>query len=359
MATRPQIKRPLLMHVSTRDQILFAKHLTVMLESGIPLRDALKTMRDLPMSVSQRYVIQTAIKDLSDGLQLGLSLQKFPRTFDAFFVNVISVGESSGTLSSALKYLATQLEKADEIRGRVQAAILYPAIVFVGALGIAVYLAFFLLPQILPLFKSLTVELPWTTRVLLSTTNALRDHWLIIAIVTVAVIASAILLFRIQRVRRTWHRTLLMIPVLGALVRDFQTTQFARILGTLLTSGIKIVQALKITSTSLTNLAYSDELARVGDLVNHGEAMGTELGKKPRLFSPTAASMISIGERTGRLPTALLTLAEFTEKEVDATTRNLTTLLEPMVLVVVGGMVGFIALSIITPIYQLTQGIGH
>ena len=359
MPTIAPAKRPLFMHVGTRDRILFAKHLTVMLESGIPLRDALKTMRDLPISDSLRYVLQTAIQDLSGGLQLGLSLQKFPSLFDAFFVNVISVGESSGTLSSSLQYLAAQLEKADEIRSRVQAALLYPAVVLAGAVGIAIYLAFFLLPQILPLFKSLTVELPWTTRALLSITGGLRQHWLIIIILSLIAIVGGGLLLRVPRVRFAFDRVLLSLPVMGTLSRDFQTTQFARILGTLLTSGIKIVQALNITAGSLTNLTYRREINRVANLVDHGETMGGELGKKRHLFSATSASMIAIGESTGRLPTALLMLAEFTEKEVDATTRNLTTLIEPLILVLVGGLVGFIALSIITPIYQLTQGMGR
>lgn len=357
MGRSKKLKKPLFLSLNTRDKVNFARHLAVMLDAGIPLHEALGVLEEQIADPSLQYVLRSAIADLADGLPLHMSIAKFPKLFDAFFINAMSVGESSGTLSSTLRYLSVQLEKSEDLKGKVQSALLYPAIVFTGALGIGAYLAFFMLPKILPLFTSLNVTLPPTTRALLAISGWLAAYWpwFVGGVILLAVGIS--LLARINAVRYAFYQALLRMPVAGKLVQDLQTAKFSRILGTLLNSGVTIVTALGVTAESIDNLVYKKEIEAISHAVDRGETIGAELRLHKRLFSLTTASMVGVGERTGKLSESLITLAEFAEREVDRTTRDLSTLIEPITLMVVGLLVGFVALSIITPIYQITQGI--
>lgn len=352
-------KPPLFLRITVRDRLLFSKHLAVMIDAGIPLREALDAMREQASSNAMKFVLAEAIADLSDGQVLAFTLTKFPKLFDSFFSNIISVGESSGTLPNSLRYLAIQLEKSMDLESKVKTALVYPVIVFVGALGVGSYLAFFMLPQLLPLFTSLDIKLPFTTRLLLAITTAVVHYWFWVIGLAVVLGFLLIFLWYLKPVRFAIHRAIIRIPVFGSLTKNVQTTQFSRILGTLLTSGVKVVPALRITANSLTNLAYQFELKRIADLVERGESIGSQLKNRQHLFTKTTTSMIGVGERTGKLSESLIALADFTDREVDATTKNLSALIEPFVLILVGIIVGFVALSIITPIYQLTQGLSR
>jgi type IV pilus assembly protein PilC len=352
-----RLKKPMFLKIGANGLVGFSRYLAVMLDAGIPLHESLGVLKDQSNQKSMQYVLQCAIADLADGLQLHTSLAKFPRVFDAFFVNAINVGESSGTLSSTMRYLATQIEKSEEIRGKVRSALLYPIIVFVGALGIAGYLAFGMLPKLTPMFTQLNVKLPPTTQALLDASTWLTHFWLPLIIGVGIFVVLMALLLRITLIRFALYRSISYLPIFGNLVRKLQTAKFARILGTLLSSGVTIVDALNVTAASTENLVYRKELDIIAKAVDRGETIAAELRLHPKLFSHTATSMVAIGERTGKLADSLMTLAEFTEREVDDLTKNLSTLIEPISLIFVGLIVGFVALSIITPIYQITQGV--
>lgn len=354
---KKQSKKPFFMSIKVRDVVNFTRYLAVMLDAGIPLHEALGVLEEQITEPSLQFVLRTAIADLADGLPLHTSIAKFPKLFDAFFINALSVGESSGTLASTLRYLATQMEKSEDIRGKVKSALLYPTIVFTGAVGIGAYLAFFMLPKILPLFTTLKVKLPPTTRALLAISHALTAYWpWFVGGIALAVVGIG-LLSRIARVRFALYSLVLRLPGAGPLMQNLQTAKFSRILGTLLSSGVTIVTALNVTADSTDNPVYKKALVTIAAAVDRGETIGDELHRHKRLFSRTTASMVGVGERTGKLSDSLIALAEFTEREVDVATRNLSTLIEPVTLILVGLLVGFVALSIITPIYQITEGI--
>lgn len=331
-----------------------------MLEAGIPLRSSLKTILLQQTSATLRHVVETAVKDLSDGRQLNFTLKKFPQLFDSFFINSVQVGESSGTLATTLQYLGKQMEKSASLKAQVRGALIYPIIVLIGAVGIGIYLAFFLLPQLLPLFQTLSVNLPVSTRVLLWTTSAIRNYWPFLLIGSASLIAALYAVWRsFFTVRFLCDRVLLLLPIAGHLAREIQINQFARVLGTLLTSGTHIVDGLEIAANAATNLVYREHLQRMLEAVQRGQTMTSELSKHPRLFPHTAISLVTIGEQTGTLPKSLMALGEFSERDIEDTIKNLTVLIEPFILLFMGILVGFIALSIITPIYELTQGVVH
>lgn len=359
MATeKNKLKKPFWLSLAPKEKVIFAQHLASMLDAGIPLHEALSVLKDQIAQPSLKYVIDVALIDLADGLPLHVSFGKFPKLFDSFFINSISVGEASGTLPGTLRYMAVQLEKANELRSKVRSALLYPVIVFMGSIGIGAYLAFFMLPKILPLFKTLDVQLPPTTRALLAISGWLTAYWpWVLMGLAVFLVCFNLLMRSVPAFRYHVYKFLMVIPVFGRLLREMQTAQFSRILGTLLSSGVTIVPALKVTAKSVDNPVYKKELEIITASVDRGETIGQELQKHPQLFSRISASMVGVGERTGKLSESLINMAEFTEREVDDMTRNLSTLIEPITLMLVGIMVGFVALSIVTPIYQITQGI--
>jgi len=231
--------------------------------------------------------------------------------------------------------------------------------VFMGALAIGAYLAFFLLPKLIPTFTSLKINLPITTRMLIWISRFGAAHWMPILLAGAILIVVGALVVRIRPVKYALHSIVLSIPVFGRMMRELQLVQLSRVLGTLLASGLHIVPAIRVTRSSATNLVYERQLAKIADAVERGESLSASLRQYPRLFSKTAVSMVGVGERTGRLSISLLSFAEFEEREVDNMTKNLSTLIEPILLLVVGLIVGFVALSIITPIYQLTQGLSR
>lgn len=343
--------------VTAREKIMFAKHLAIMLDSGMPLREALEVMGGQVSSKNLQRMLNVMVRDLSDGFTLSSSLEKFPRVFKPFSVSIIRVGESSGTLPNALHYQAEQLEKSKDLEGKIKGALLYPIIIFFGALGIAGYLAFYILPRLLPMFSSLNVNLPPTTKALLAISAFIVKDWAIVLISTAVIVVSSILLYRVQSFKFMVHRMILRIPVFGPLLRAIQVAFFTRILGILLSSGVQIVQAIAVTAVSASNLVYRKELKQISERVERGESITDELEKTPKLFPKITTGMIKVGDRTGHLAESLMNAAEFSEKEVDEATKTLATLIEPITLLVVGGLVGFIALSIITPIYKITEGI--
>lgn len=351
--------KPLIFRVSNKEKLIFAKNLAVMINAGIPMQEAFIVMHEQIESPSLRYFLDIAIQDLAEGQVLAHALRRFPKIFDPFFINLISVGEESGTLPSSLLYLATQIEKSIDLQTKVRSALVYPIIIFVGAVGVGIYLSFFLLPQLTPLFHSMDLKLPITTKILLATTQWFRDYWYIVLGIFVFLGIIFKLLMTRPLVQYAVAYLFLRFPVFGNLTRNVQTTLFSRVLGTLLASGIHVVPALKITAGSLSNPVYSRAVSQIGERVDRGETIVSYMQTIPSVFSRTTTSIIGIGEGTGKLADSLLSLADFSEREVDVLTRNLATLIEPLVLVAVGLLVGFIALSIISPIYQLTQGFSH
>jgi len=346
------------LRISTNEKIMFSKHLAIMLEAGIPLREALEVMREETSSKAIRRILDVGIADLSNGFALSTSLEKFPRVFRSFTVNMVRVGESSGTLSKALLYEALELEKSHELVGKVKGALTYPIIIFVGAMGIAGFLAFYILPKLIPVFGSMSVQLPATTRALLAGSTFIRTHWLMILGALVLLAAAVNAAWRIRPVRFALESAILRIPLFGKLIRGVQVAHMTRILGTLLTSGVQIVEAIRVTSRSTENLVYKRTLDRIAVEVERGEEITAQLTKERALFPAIVTGMVKIGDRTGKLSESLITAAEFSEKEVDVLTKTLSTLIEPITLLLVGGLVGFLALAIITPIYGLSSGIG-
>ena len=343
--------------VSFQEKINFARHLSVAIKSSMPLLEALKLIRKQIPGKGFTAIIDDIIKDVNNGQFLAQGMAKYSHVFGDFFVNMVRVGESSGNLSQTLLYLAHELQKQKEIASRVKSAMVYPAVIFFATIAITGFLTFFIFPKILPVFGSLNVELPATTRGLIFVLKFLQEHGIVFGIVMFFVMIGMRLVLLVPTVHFMFDQLTLAIPVLSKVTKSITLTNFTRSLGILLKSGMTIVDALDIAKGTFHNLYYRREIESLIEGVKRGESMTRYLESRPTLFPPMMVGMIQVGETTGNLEENLTYVAEFYESEVNESVGNLTTVIEPLLLLFMGFLVGFVALSIITPIYKITQGL--
>ena len=301
-------------------------------------------------------IIDQLIDDVSNGQFLSASLDKFKNVFGEFAVNIIRVGESSGILHENLTYLAEELKKKQQLKKNVVGALIYPAIILMATSGIIGLLTFYVFPKILPIFKNMNMKLPITTRILIALIDFLMAYGIHVAVgIAAIIIISSILIARVKIIKILFHRMILSIPLVGKIARNYNITNFSRTLGLLLKSDIKVVEALTVTSSTLTNKIYQNNIREIAGYVSKGEEISRYLSTRTDLFPIVLSQMIAIGERTGNLSETLVYLSEYYEEELNDLTKNLTTALEPIMMIVLGLIVGFIALSIIMPIYGFSN----
>ena len=343
--------------VSLAERIMFVKHLSMMIHSGMTEVESLRLIRSQIKSKGFLKILDDVIGNIENGQSLSGSLAHYRNVFGDLFINIIKIGEISGTLSENLDYLALEMRKSQSLRSKVRGALIYPAVILVATIGVVAGLLFFILPKILPIFKSLKVTLPFTTRALMFLSDSLRAHYLIIGASLVSFIVLLLALRSIPATRYLLHRILLATPIFGNISIGFNMANMTRVLGMLLKSGEKIVQAVSITADASSNLVYKKALQEAVIEIQKGKTLYAYFEEHERLFPPTISRMIEVGEKTGNLDNNLAYLADFYENEVDEVTKNLSGILEPILLVVMGVAVGFVALAIITPIYGITQGL--
>ncbi len=342
------------------EKILFARILATLLKSGINIADSLVILEEQFVG-RFKYVVSQIRKDVESGLDLASALEKHTKFFNKVYTGLINVGEKSGKLVESLEKVAEQQEKDLELRRKIQAASLYPGIVFVCLLALAALLSYYILPQLVFIFNSFYMTMPLSTQILLQTAAFIRDYGLLILILIIAFIIFISFIVKNKRIRPYWQGFLMSIPFFGELIKKVNLARFARILSILLASGISINEALEVTIESLDNEVYKAELKKVREKVFAGLSMGESIDElyKIDLFPKLVSQMISVGERTGTLENNLLYLAEFYEKEVDNISKNLSSIIEPILLIIVGFIVAFIAIAIISPIYEFISTLSH
>ncbi len=341
--------------VPLQQRILFTKSLALSLKSGVSLVNSLAFIKKQVKSKSLKSILDSLIKDAENGIFLSVGLLKFRNVFGDLFINIVKVAEASGTLPENLIYLGEELKKKHELRKKVRGALIYPIIILIATIGIAASMILFVFPKILPIFQGSKVELPLTTRLLIKFSDFITHYGILALIGAILFIVAFRFSLRFKSFQYYVHQSMFYIPILGGTVVSYNMTNLTRTLGLLLRSGIKIVEALSITADTLSNAVYRNELKKAGEYVQRGEFFSKYLALHEKKFPTTVSSMISVGENTGNLTDNLFYLAEYYEGEVDDFVRNLSSILEPVLLLFMGGIVGFIALSFITPIYQLTK----
>jgi len=364
MKTRKEEKKPwstkvgFLDRITVKERIVLFKHLASMIDAGVPLEKGLIAIHKQTRSKAFHRILHALLKDLSSGEDLASSMKKMPHVFSDLVINLVGIGEQTGTLSEALFRIHEHFEKSRELKKKVMSALIYPMIVVAGTIGTVAYLVFVLLPQITPLFLSLNVDLPLSTIIVMSLAAFITDYWMWITMMLIVALILLYLLMKLKKFRYGVHYLLLFSPLINTLIKKIQVARFSQMIGVLLGSGISVVQAFKVAAESIEHPVYRASLEKIASSIQGGENIGLYLEAHPRLFSPLVTQMITVGEETGRLDKSFLSVSMFTEEEIDEIIKVLTTLLEPVLMLVIGGLVGFVAIAVITPIYQLTSGIG-
>ncbi len=358
MAGNPSFFSKSFEHLSLQDRINFARHLSLIIKAGLPLYEGLKIVQKQTESPVLKKVVDSLIIDVNNGKFLADGLAKYEYLFSGFFVNIVRVGEASGTLSKNLLYLADELKRSKELESKVRSAMIYPLVILVATIAMAGFLVFYVFPKLIPVFTGMNLQLPITTRIMLSVLSLLQHYGLyIFGVLAVAIAGAWVALKNSKAVKYLADKSLLYMPVVSDLVVGVNMVNFTRVLALLMKSGIKIVEAITITSFTFNNEIYRQALTEAEDEIRKGGQLGAFLESRRHLFPPLVSGMVLIGENTGDLTGNLEYLAEYYDQEVDLKLHGLTALIEPFMLLLMGAMVGFIALSIITPIYSISQGL--
>ncbi|MES2668095.1 MAG: type II secretion system F family protein [Patescibacteria group bacterium] len=350
----PIDRPPVFLRFDIKEQVLFARRLSVYLSAGVPILEALSLLHEEARG-SSRYIFKRFLNDVAEGSYLSSSVRVFSRQISLFAVSIIEVGEKSGTLQQSLSQLALMLNKQQALRRKLIGALIYPAIIVVAMLGICSFLILYAFPRIIPLFRGFGSSLPFSTRVLIGVSDVVSRYGFYIVAGILAASVAGWFFLRKPAIRLALDEFLLRVPIMGTLLRGHALAMLSRTLSTLLRTGIGIVPALDLASSASGNRAYAQSVGRARDRVFEGGRISDALSEDTICFPVMYVQMIRTGESTGTLSAAFATLAEHHEEEFDAASSNLTSLIEPVLMIVMGTLVGFIALAIMTPVYQITQ----
>jgi len=359
----------LIRRASTRDLSRLARQLSTLLHAGMPLVPALSAlveqMQGTPQNRGVRWgysadplapIVARVRDDVNAGSSLAEALGKHPGLFSPLFVNMVAAGETSGALEAVLARLADILEKRVQLTGKVKAAVAYPAMMAVVAVGVVMFLLSFVVPSISELFVKMNQELPLPTRVLIGISSFARSHVVLILVAVGGMVVALVGLARTQDGRRWTDRIKLRLPLFGPLFFKLEVARLTRTLGTLMNSGIPVIKAMEISQKISQNHVMTEATEHIKEGVHRGETIANAV-RATGLFPPVVFHVIQTGQMTGTVEDGLLNIAEMYDGEVEATVRTLTALLEPMILLLMGGVVGFIVLSILLPIFEINQAL--
>ena len=344
--------------VSFIDKLMFTKHLSIMIKAGVPIFESLQTLSDNTKSIYLKNTFVKISEDIQNGQSLHAALAKYPGVFDNFYVNLIKVSEQSGTLEETLKYLSEQLSKEYALRKKIQGAMFYPVLVFMIALIIGGFISLFVLPKLADLFLNMDIQLPMATRILLNFAGLMKNYGYFIFSAIIALLILGRWAITTKQIKPIWQQIVMLTPIFGKLLIYGQISRLSRNLGTLMKSGVPIAHGLEISADTLNIVVFREHLNVIKEELVSGKNISDSLENNHfREFPGMVTKMIRVGEKTGNLEEVLLYLSDFYEEEIDDLTKNITNVLEPVLLVFIGLIVAFLALAIIGPIFEITGNI--
>lgn len=341
--------------VSKKDLVAFSRQLSLMFKSRISLIQSLRTLADQTKNKEFTEKIILISENIEGGGSLSQSLERFPRIFSPFFVNMVKSGEASGTLSQSLDYLADHLEREYHLASKLKGAMIYPAMIVVVAVGVVAMMMLFVIPNLSKVLLETGQELPLVTRIVIAGSNFSRHNWWIFAILLTA---SFIFLPRYLRTpsgKVFKDNLLLRIPVIGQFLRMIYVSRFAENLSTLVAGGLPIIRSLEITGEVVGNAVYQERIAELREEVGQGKGISGVLSRHPKEFPPLLTQMVAIGEKTGTLDKSLLDVVTFFQKEVERSVDNILSLIEPIMVIFLGLVVAGLMGSILLPLYKMTS----
>ena len=352
-----QISMPFLNYVSLADKMLFAKNLQVMVASGVPLPRALNTLSIASKNQKFSRTLLAIKEEVIKGESFSKSLLKYPKIFPELFANMARVGEEAGTLDETLGILADQMEKDHNLRSKIKGALVYPAVIVVAMFGVGILMLTTVVPKLASTFDDLGVELPATTKFIIFLGTFLAEKWYIALVIFGIIAFLGISALRTKRGKRMLGKILLKTPLISPLVKKTNCAYTARTLSSLIASGVPLVKTLQITSGAVTNFYYQKALKEMALKVQKGEKLSVAISEYEDIFPIIIIQMLKVGEETGETSAILEKIAEFFEQEVTDSAKNLSSIIEPVLMLIIGGAVGFFAISMIQPMYSMLEAI--
>jgi type IV pilus assembly protein PilC len=339
--------------VPLKNRMIFCRHLGVMISSGLSLAKALSILAGQEKNKTFSEVIKKVSADVKKGVSLADAAAKYPGVFNSVFVSMIRVGEMSGNLENILGILAEQMEKDHKLISKIKGALIYPVIILVVMVVIGTLMMIFVVPKITDIFNEFNADLPPLTKLLVVTSNFMANNSILVIAMMIGSVIAVRMFAKTFVGRRIFHMLFLKLPVVGTIVVKVNSARFARILSSLLSSGVALVESLKITSDTLGNFYFKNATLEASNQVQKGIPLSQVLFSSNKVFPYLIVQMVEVGEETGKTDQVLLKLAGFYEEEVDQITKNLSSVIEPVLMVVIGTAVGLFAVSIIQPVYSI------
>lgn len=345
--------------VKEYDKILTARNLGAMLAAGLSLARALAILERQTKSPKLTAILSQVGSDVRRGDTLHAALAKYPKVFSHLFVAMVRAGEESGNLSEALLTIADQMERTYTLKRKIRGALIYPCVILCAIFGIGVFMMTDVVPSLAQTFQQMNVPLPWTTQLIISTSDFLVQYTLLAGLSFIIAVAAIVWFLRTKIGKRISSYCLLKTPVIGNLIRETNAARTARTLSSLLSSGVDVIGSLDIAGEVVQNPYFQEIIASAKKSVGQGEPLSAAFVRREDLYPAFVGEMMSVGEETGQLAEMLKRLAVFYEDEVDSATKDMSTIIEPILMLLIGAAVGFFAVSMITPIYSLSSTIGN
>lgn len=347
-----------LQRISLADKMMFCRNLAILAGAGVSLNRALDILAQETEKQKFKRIIRTVSDEVRAGRAFSESLEKFPRVFDDLFTNMVRVGETGGNLEEVLQLLAAHYEKEHELRGRVIGALVYPLVIVCVMIIIGFVMMIFVIPKLTKIFEDLNAELPFTTQLVITASKIMAAY----APLVLGGLALGIWpLWRLARSipgQKVLHKLFLTLPISKHLSQKVNSARMSRILSSLIEAGVPMVRSLEIASRTLGNYYFRTSLVAASQDVQKGKPLSQTLSAHSGVYPVLLTQMIQVGEESGKLAEILLKIADFYEAEVSSATRNLSSVIEPLLMVVIGGAVGLFAVSMIQPLYSLVSQAG-
>ncbi len=339
--------------VPLSQKLMFTRNLEVMIKAGVPLPRAISTLREQTKNKYFKKVLREIEEEILRGKSFSEIIKKYPTIFSNLYCSMVKVGEKTGALSDSLRVLAFHLERSHRLRSKVRGALMYPTVVVLAMIVIGIIMLVKVVPQLSATFEELEIELPKITQIVIKTGEFLAQNWYVVLLIIILVPLFFTILMKKKRTRKVLDKIFLKLPLISGIIRKINTAYIARTLSSLCEGGVSIVEALKITSDSVTNELFRESLEEAEKEVKRGKRLSEILKKFPKIYPPVFIQMIQVGEETGKTSEILTKLADFLEEEVTNTTQNLSSIIEPILLLLIGGIIAVFAISMIKPIYSM------
>lgn len=343
--------------IKISDKIMLARNLGTMIKAGLPLSRALAVMERQVKNTKLKRVLGVLGSDISKGTNLHEAMGKIQNVFSPLFIAMVRAGEESGRLAESFEVIVYQMDRTYKLQKKVKGALIYPAIIVAAMIVIGILMLIYVVPTLTQTFSELDVELPGSTQVVIVVSNLLVNHTILVLLGLIAFAALVVVGFRTTRGKRLLDFLVLHVPPIGSIAREVNTARVTRTLASLLSAGVKLVSAIEITHDVVQNSYYRKILDTAAHDVQEGKPISDAFSENDSLYPPLVGEMIAVGEETGQLANMLEQIAVFYEGEVEQKTQNLSTIVEPVLMIIVGSIVGFFAFSMITPIYSISSGI--